>query len=384
MGGLDKEKEKARSNEKAVMDQLGVSPSQLAGATFIGMPHLLSPLTEGIPAALSKALRDGRPIPESRAGLPVSLISEFTREEAKAIRDFAKAQGVKVPIVGGLAGQGVDYFMDDHEPLGERAKKTLKGVARGLGLSEEDGRPRRAKRAPAHIGLTTTGLPTAFHEIGHASPVGGSHAARRALQDAAHLSKGAPGTIARGLIASNVLVPPDEDASISRKALYEGAPALVAATHLPELAEEGRASYHALRGARRHGVGTLRAIKDLAPAFATYLGPAAGAAFATEAAKRLVMALSEGAEAKEQIKTSSEVDLPDPSNLRASGALRARMSSAWRVGGSPPKPKSKRPRTSRHPKPTGMPKASPPSNYQYHKDLLSSLYNPQRGFRTAV
>jgi hypothetical protein len=45
------------------------------------------------------------------------------------------------------------------------------------------------------------------------------------------------------------------------------------------------------------------------------------------------------------------------------------------------KPKTTRPSTnpSFHAKAT--PKLKPPSNAAYHKDLLESLHNPQRGFR---
>lgn len=72
--------------------------------------------------------------------------------------------------------------------------------------------------------------------------------------------------------------------------------------------------------------------------------------------------------------------------IKAPGILRNSASAAWHIGGrTPPKPKS----TSTSP-PSGShqvastAKAKPPSNRAYHKDLLRSLYDPQRGFRIAV
>lgn len=368
-------KREEENSENIVREELGVSPAQLAGATFIGMPEVLAPATRDVPSLLTELLASGKKIPEDKAGLPISAISEFTREEAKAIKRFAKEQGVDVPIVRSLLPGNNSYYAPPQGPGPIQRKLTDLGKRVGL-LDEVDD---AADEIPEHIGLGRTSVPVAFHEIGHAT----KSKAQRALRALRPLSDGVTGSIARGAIASNVLAPPDEDSSVARKVLYEGAPAIAAATHLPQIAEESRASYHALRGARRHGVGILKALKDLAPALGTYLGPAAGTAFATEAAKRLVQALNEGAEAKQQVKTGAD-DLADPSKLRASGMLTEQASSAWRVGGTPPKPKSSSPKTSKHPDVKSMDKGNPPSNHKFHKDLLSSLYNPQRGFRTAV
>lgn len=71
--------------------------------------------------------------------------------------------------------------------------------------------------------------------------------------------------------------------------------------------------------------------------------------------------------------------------VKAPGMLRTGASAAWRVGGtSPPRPKSVKPSagTSSTPKPRAV--AKPPSNTKYYKDVLTSLYSPQRGYRLTV
>lgn len=364
-------KEGIVQREKELKKELGVSPAFAAAAAFEGMPLLTRHIFSDAPHGLANFLASGKGI-TAEAGTPLSAIAEFTRKEVKAIQRFADQSGVKVPIVAGidpdLRGAKVGYFADPDMP----SEKLKQIIARLFGGGQ------KGEKTIAHVGLGRSSVPHALHEIGHASPVLGSHRARRVLQDAGHLmGRGMPGTVTRYGLLGNVLAPPDEETSAARRFAYDYAPLLAGATYLPELAEEARASGRAIAGARRHGLGTLKTVKELAPAFATYAGAAAVPVLATLIAKRLVKALHErGSEKEAAAKAGTEVKAP--------GLLRNGASAAWHIGGrTPPKPKSIKPNSRLDATARGRSQSKPPSNREYHKDLLKSLYNPQRGFRIA-
>lgn len=66
------------------------------------------------------------------------------------------------------------------------------------------------------------------------------------------------------------------------------------------------------------------------------------------------------------------------------GLLRSSADSAWRVGGSPPKPKTTAPMTSKTAPARETPMAKPPSNGAYLRDATKSISDPARGSRLAV
>lgn len=371
--------ENALKRDKEVKKSLGISPAFAAAAAYEGVPRMMSPVLRGIPVGLGDLLASGKPI-SSEANTPLRSIAEFTRAEVKAIQNFAQESGVKTPIVAGLDPElrkmKSGYFHGG-ESYGGKLSRMLQGL-----LGKKD-LPAPSK---SHIGLATTSLPQAFHEIGHASDIKGSRTARNVMHElGGHLSDGMAGKAIRYGLAGQVLAPPDEESSRTRKAIYDYAPALVGATYVPELAEELRASSRAVRGARKHGVGALKALAELGPAFGTYAGHAAGPVLATILAKKIVQALHAKRDAQGQEKTSA-AKVKSESAPKSSGILRSTANAAWKVGGeTPPKPKSIKPNTHElgDPAKTRM-AAKPPSNKAYHKDMLKSLYNPSRGYRASV
>ena len=358
------------NKDREVKDSLGVSPALAGAAVYEGLPRVMSPMLNRVPASLADIAASGKPI-KAEAWTDLRKITEFSRKEVMAIQNFATESGVKIPIVAGtvksLRDQGTGYF-DEADSYADKIKRMGQKL-----IGSKDIKP----PGTSHIGLATSSVPQAMHEIGHAAPIGKSHTARRIFQEiGGHMGEGMPGHVARGALAAQVLAPPDEDSSGIRKMLYRNAPALVGATYVPELVEELRASGRALSGSRRHGVGLLRALKELGPNFATYAGAAAAPVLATILAKKLVQALHQKKLEGEE-KTSA---------VKAPGALRTPASTAWRIGGrTPPKPKSIKPNTHElgDAAKTRAP-AKPPSNKDYHKDMLESLYNPGRGYRLAV
>jgi hypothetical protein len=365
--------------DKEVKKSLGVSPAFVGAAAYEGLPRVMSPLLRSAPLGLGELLASGKTI-SSEADTPLKQIAEFTRAEVKAIQNFAQESGVRAPIVAGLDPDmrklKSGYFYGG-ESYGEKMSRLVQGL-----LGKKD-IPAAGK---SHIGLATTSVPQAFHEIGHASNIRGSRTARNIVHElGGHLSDGMAGKAIRYGLAGQVLAPPGEDSSGTRKALYDYAPALVGATYVPELAEELRASARAVRGARKHGVGALKALAELGPAFGTYAGHAAGPVLATILAKKIVQALHAKREAQSQEKTSA-AKVKSESAPKSSGILRSTANAAWKVGGkTPPKPKSIKPNTHElgDPAKTRM-AAKPPSNKAYHKDMLQSLYNPSRGYRQSV
>jgi hypothetical protein len=346
----------------------GISPALAGAATFEGVPRVFRHALEDAPHGLSSLLASGKPITAEFA-TPLRRIAEFTRGEVSAIQDFARRSGVTAPIVAGHESIPSGYFFDP-DLLSSRLGRLMMRLG-----------GKKPGNVAMHIGLSRSSVPHALHEIGHASPVLGSHGARRALQGIGSLlgAGSSIGGLARMGLAGSVLLPPGEDASATRQFLYDKAPVLVGATFAPELLEEGRASMRALRGARKAGVGVLNTAKELAPAFSTYLGAAAAPILATLIAKKVVRALrgeddDDGQEKQGAARAGAEVKAP--------GILRTSAASAWNIGGpTPPKPKSIKPNARiGDPARTRAP-AKPPSNRAYHKDLLASLYNPQRGFR---
>lgn len=383
----DESQESLLKREREIKKSIGVSPAFAAAAAYEGVPRVTKHLLGDAPMGLAQMVQSGKDISKlDKGGTPLRQIAEFTRDEVKAIQRFARESGVKVPIVSGVSPvmreMRSGYFQPEKLPT-ERVAETISKLLKKNPVLRPAG-------AISHIGLSGTSLPMAFHEIGHASSIAGSHRARRILQDISSLTgPGASvGNLARMAIAGNVLAPPDEESSAARRFAYEHAPILAAATFAPVLAEELRASGKALGGMRRHGLGTFKAIKELAPMFGTYAGAAAAPVIATLLAKKLVKALhaknSEKTAAAKPAKQAKPPKMGKPTQEvvpRAGGLLRTGATAGWHIGKTAPKPKSHSPNSDLTATARGRSVAKGPSNSAYFKDTLHSLYNPQRGFR---
>lgn len=357
----------ALARDRELREELGISPALAGAATYEGLPVLTRHLWEGAPIGLASYLMSGKQI-EAPANTPLKRLAEFTGDEIRAIQNFARDSGVNVPILSTKGLRAGGAFVDPDTPLSLIKQR----IGKLLGES--------VPRSPRpFIALRTASVPAAMHEIGHATPVLGSTALRRIVHDVAggmgH--RGLAGNLARIALAGHTLAPPGEDASGKHRFIYEHAPALVGATMLPELAEEARASYHALRGAKKYGPGTLSALKELAPAFGTYAAAAAAPVIATIVAKKLVQALHRKDEEKTAVaKPGTEV--------KASGRLRSTMSSAKWLGTPYAKPKTTKPNQNPTARADETPKLRPPSKTAYFRDQLESMADPQRGFRIAT
>jgi hypothetical protein len=356
--------------DSEVKKKTGMSPAMVGASVFEGAPRITEPLLAGAPLALMHlADRAPRIKGEVRS---LEEIAQFTRKEVKAIKEFAANSGVSVPILGPTK---YTYFDPGIKGWSEMA------VDKGAKLL---GKKSPIPKSMPHIGLSHTSLPGAFHEIGHASPIRGSEKLRNISLRAYGASRGPIGGISRRAIIGSTLLPPGEDSSRVRKMVYDNAPALVGATLAPALIEELRASAKALSGHRKAGLGTVKALASLAPAFGTYAGSAAATVMAAVLAKKIVKAMHDKHESEvEQEKTSAAIPGAGP---KSSGALRELAASAWKIGGrTPPGSKSTKTNTYRLEAPAKVvATANPPSNKEYHKDLLKTLYNPGRGFRQAV
>lgn len=67
--------------------------------------------------------------------------------------------------------------------------------------------------------------------------------------------------------------------------------------------------------------------------------------------------------------------------VTAPGVLRVGASAAWRMQPPAAQPKTTAPNSNPAARSKETPKLRPPSNRAFHKDLMESLHNPQRGFR---
>ena len=213
-----------------------------------------------------------------------------------------------------------------------------------------------------------------MHEIGHATNPLGSRRLRDASITARGASLGTPGKFLRAIIAGNVLRGSAADDNAVSRFAYENAPALMGASYAPMLLEEARATGHALQGAGKFGPGRLETLRQLAPGFGTYIAKALSPIIAVTIAKKLLESIR--GEIPEQEKLSA-------AEVRAPGLLRVGPSSAWRMQPSTTKPKTTKPNTNPSARGKETAKMKPPSNKSFHKDMLESLHNPQRGFRIA-
>lgn len=342
-----------------------ISPSLAGAAVYAGAPAVISPLLN-LPYLASRLVDSGVPI-EADAGTPIERLAEFTKAEVKAIKNFAASRGVTMPIVAAPASEAASggYFIAQ-TPL-ERLLARITGTT----------------ATEPHIALTTTSLPGAFHEIGHATPIAGSEKLRDAFGLMARvLGQGSGiGNALRLGLASSVLAPPSDDASDTRKFMYNHAPELVGATMVPQIIEEGRATANAIRGSRELGTGVAKTVAELGPALGSYLAGAAAPVIATILAKHVVRALRDHMAEKADVeKTSAPIV---GAEVKAPGALRASAASAWKIGENPPKPKTIPPNAKMGAQAGGRATAKPPSKTSFYKDLLSTMANPQRGSRLA-
>jgi hypothetical protein len=341
------------------LDKRNREIAALAGAAaYAKTPSVLEPVTQPLQDVLERRVT-GVPI-KAKMGTPLEQLAEFTRREAETIKAFAAERGVTAPIVAAGPKEPMSFFAQERG---------------GLDALYDDWKKRTGPKPVSHIGLTRTSVPQAFHEIGHAAPIAGSHGARRGFQSVVgHMGKGSRfGTALRGLLLANVLVPPGLKSGELRHKAYEYAPHIMGASVAPGLIEEARASTQAIMGAKKHGVGAQKAMRELLPAFATHAAKAVTPVLAVLVAKKLVQLLGKGAEKK-----AAAIPAAAP---KAPGALRVPASAAWYPAASPPKPKSIRP--SRNPalRAKETPVAKPSSKTAFYRDMIESLHNPGRGAR---
>lgn len=330
-----------------VKDEVGVSP-RLVGAMTAAGANATNPL-QRMAVSLYEHIRAGKAL-SAEAGTPLSEIAELTKGEKEILRSFAKKHGVSdVPIFAS----------------GDDLTSALVELNDGGGKG---------------IILGTNSIPEAMHEIGHAVSVN-TKAGKVINQLAQHTgAESRYGNLGRIMLGSAVLTPPREDSSATSRFMYNAAPALVGATFAPQLLDEAIASYHALKGSRAHGIGMGTALRDLAPAYGTYVAAAAIPVLATILAKKVVKALYQrAAEKKEAEKSASPMAGRE---VQSPGGLRSDASSAWRIGGTPPKPKTTTP-GGRSARAQETPKAPPPSNAAFHRDVVKSINDPERGSRLA-
>lgn len=335
------EQEKKKRNDSDVKKEVGISPG-LAGLLVQEGAQAANPLGN-LAATLREITRDARPF------------SDMTHKETATLKRFLEDNGFDAGNVS--------------------INAAAKGDVSGVRLSS-DGK--------ARVQLQSPSLHEAFHELGHAkvvrTPLG------RGLSNAATVMKGEPGSVARMLAGAMVLgAPPDENTGSVRRFLYNAAPALVGATFAPELLEEAMASYHALKGAKKHGLGIGAALKELGPGYGTYMASAAVPVIATILAGKVVRALYQRAREKQEATQEGEEKLSAPMagrEVQSPGGLRVDASAAWRVGGTPSPPKST-PVGGPSSRAKETPKARLPSNVAYHKDTLASMASPARGARLA-
>jgi hypothetical protein len=135
------------------------------------------------------------------------------------------------------------------------------------------------------------------------------------------------------------------------------APAISVAPHIPELAEEARASFHGTRAIRatEGNIAALKALSRLAPAFMTYLAGALPALAAPYVAK----GIKEHIKRKKSEKTAAA--LP-----KATGKTVVPARQRW----AHPTPN---PKTSRPEKAKSMPTAKPPSKRKFFTDLQKQM-----------
>lgn len=375
----------ADHDKKDPKKRLGFAPRAAVAAAYAGAPALTNAMLVGMPGKLTNLLRSGQAI-DAEYGTPIEDIAAFSKQDVGAIRAFAAEKGVDVPIVaeGGILGGNSGAV-----PAPSRLNEILAGLS-GRELPE------------SHIALDSTSVPAAMHEIGHLAPASKSKLLSALYGEAKQdLSPRGPiGHIARGAVAVNAFAPPGEGASRTRRFAYDHAPELVGATYLPELIEEGRATAQAVMGAKKYGPGAAAALRELLPAFGTYLGGAASAVLATLLAKKLGKTLSdhvnEQKDAHEHEKTGGDplyglgrgvlakvaAGLKMPVHeVESPGALRAGAASAWRIGGAAPKPKTTTPSGGGRSHAKSMPTPKPPSNHAYHQDTIKSMNDPARGAR---
>lgn len=315
------------------------------GAAYMAMPSLLSPLTE-MPGQHYDAMAARRPI-MSPVNTQLQDLAEFTRAEVQAIQDFARKQGVTAPILS--AGPGAPSSFVEAQPLAGKINR---------------------------IGLGRASVPSAMHEIGHASPILGSTKLRDTSFIANAMAKGLPGKILRGAILANILRGKSEgDSELADKA-YDYAPALMGATYAPMLLEEARATGHAIKGGRAIGKG-LETFKELMPGYGTYAAKALTPVLAALVAKKVVEALRNMNRGEGQEKEASTVG----AEVKAPGILREGASAAWRMSPPSTKPKTTKPSTNPSVRAKESATLKPPSSRSYYKDMIESLHNPQRGFR---
>jgi len=217
-----------------------------------------------------------------------AMLDEFLKISAAQVNPevrkqkiIAGAKGYGTTTAAGLAGmagsKGLEHVMlRQQAKAGPASKRQLGELYRSMGAKRV-----KITRAPVgeHFNPATrtislrprTSAAVAAHELGHATgrnvPLKAYGVSKRVVYG------GAP-------MLANVFLDPESRAA---KAM----PWVGAAGSLPVLAEEGRATWRAMKALRRAGLSRWTGVKQLAPAFGTYLLGAAVPAVGAELVRRV-------------------------------------------------------------------------------------------------
>jgi len=117
---------------KALREEFDIPSAIAAAASYEGLPILTRPILEKLPMGIAEGLMSGQKI-TAEAGTPLSRIAKFTRGEVRAIENFARESGVKVPIVSLPTVRAGGAFIDPTTPI-TRAEKPSAGSWRARDL----------------------------------------------------------------------------------------------------------------------------------------------------------------------------------------------------------------------------------------------------------
>jgi len=376
-------REELERKEDELEEALGYHPAFVGSAALAGGEAINTMHPASIAAQLlAKATRVGDKIPAKVHGKRIDTVRGRVRgglsaEQIRALREFRKAKGIEdVPILGGRVAHAIPVDAPEVKIKGRTLLREVK---------------RRAV-------MDTTSVPVGMHELGHTTPL--LRGKVPGLTTAWHTFHGLSSSpLVRWPLMAQVLAPPDDEDGAVRRFAYDHAPELVAASYLPRVLEEARATGHALHGAHKFGPGALRAAKELAPALGTYLATGLlPPVLATILGKKLIEHLYRKGEDEGQEKTSSgllamvrlhhlkqaaDFAQTPPKPIKPQGALRNSLAVAY--SSKPPKPVTTPMKALRSSQPheTGV-KGSMPiaEDKRFHNDMR--LATMGRGARTGV
>jgi hypothetical protein len=261
---------------------------------------------------------------------------------AKRIKAYQRALGAeRVPAVvsghhGTLTPESIE-FIERHPMLTGASKSDVAEIA-GHG-------PRIFVRSPNPGAMA--------HEVGHTvrSPI---HRASIVARHPLLRALGIGGGVAAALS--------------DHEGVQGAAPFISVAPHIPELAEEARASLHGTRAVRatEGSAAALKALARMTPGFMTYLAaalPALAAPYVAKGIREYVQREGKG-KGKKAEKTAAKIKIPKPPKATGRNILTARQ--RWLTPAV--KPKATKPGKKSH-----MPVAKPPSKAKFYADMRKQM-----------